>query len=168
MIRNLLPLRFVEGASLGSSRVCPGPPRPLRRCFARAPWCARPTASASARPSAPEPAGGGPFRGPSSGPRVSAAVSPSGVPGLAPQPWSPPPGPGGAAPALACPHGPALLLSGAGFFTLSTSASCSVEQKSNLMTKQTNQQQQNPPPIGVRKREEVCKLGPGLFLRTSS
>lgn len=74
MTTNLLPLRVLEGASPRRSRVCPGPSRPLRRCFARAPWCARPTASASARPSAPEQAGGGPFRGPSSGPRVSAVV----------------------------------------------------------------------------------------------
>nr|XP_021490763.1 mitochondrial fission factor [Meriones unguiculatus] len=63
MAGNLLPLRLPDGASPGRSRVRPGPPRPLRRSFARAPPCARPTACASARPSAPEPAGGGPLPG---------------------------------------------------------------------------------------------------------
>eukprot|EP00073_Rattus_norvegicus_P027440 XP_006245389.1 PREDICTED: mitochondrial fission factor isoform X7 [Rattus norvegicus] len=78
MTRNLLPLRLLEGASPGRSRVCPGPPRPLRRFFARAPRCARSTASASARPSAPEPASGGPLSGDSpAGPGVSGAAFPS-------------------------------------------------------------------------------------------
>jgi hypothetical protein len=53
-----------------------GPLWPLRGSFAPAPRCARPTASESAHPSAREPAGGGPLRGLSSGPRVSAGVFP--------------------------------------------------------------------------------------------
>lgn len=78
MTRNLLPLRLLEGVSPGRSRVCPGPSRPLRRFFARAPRCARSTASASAHPSAPEPAGGDPLSGDSpAGPGDKSGSHPS-------------------------------------------------------------------------------------------
>jgi hypothetical protein len=72
-----------------------GPLWPLRGSFAPAPRCARPTASESAHPSAREPAGGGPLRGLSSGPRVSAGVfpPPEQSSGPMPRPWFPgPPG----------------------------------------------------------------------------
>lgn len=58
-------------------------------------------------------------RGLSSGPRVSAVVSPSGAPGLALRQRHWPPGLGGAGPCLVLSWGPALQIFGAGFFTLS-------------------------------------------------
>lgn len=161
MTTNLLPLRVLEGASPRRSRFCPGPSRPLRRCFARAPWCARPTASASARPSAPEPAGGGPFRGPSSGPRVSAVVPKRGsgpsATAVTPASRAGRSGPGLGLSSRLCPvviRGRLLHPFYLGILFWN--------KNRILLTKQTNSNNKKPHLFGVRKREEVCKLGPGL------